>query len=59
VVEGVEVDVLAATMTKQFEAAVGDHLVGVHVRRRAGPTLDHVDDEVPAQFALQDLVAGC
>jgi hypothetical protein len=37
---------------------VGDDLVGVHVRGRSRAALDDVDDELVAEFAVQDVGAG-
>ena len=42
----------------QLEGAVGDHLVGVHVRRRAGAALEDVELELVVQLAVDDLLAG-
>ena len=42
----VNVGVVAARVVHQLEGAVGDHLVRVHVGRRPGAALDHVDHEV-------------
>ena len=53
----VQVLVFAALVTEQFEGAVGDHLVGVHVRRGAGAALDDVHDEFIVILAGDDLVA--
>jgi hypothetical protein len=39
-------------------AAVGDDLVGVHVRRRSRAALDHVDDELLAELAVHHIGAG-
>ncbi|OQC35673.1 MAG: hypothetical protein BWX64_02359 [Acidobacteria bacterium ADurb.Bin051] len=50
--------VLAAGVPEQLERPVGDHLVGVHVRRGARPALHHVDDEVAVPVAVDDLLAG-
>jgi len=38
--------------------AVGDDLVGVHVRGRARPSLKHVDGELVVVLAGDDLVGG-
>ena len=38
--------VVAALLVHQLERAIRDHFVRVHVRRRAGAALDHVDHEV-------------
>ena len=40
------------------EAAIGDDLVGVHVRRGAGPALDDVHNELVVQRPAPDLGAG-
>ena len=54
----VRVDALigAARLTEQFGRAVREHLVGVHVVRGAGAGLIHVDDELIAETAGEDLV---
>ena len=57
VVVRVAVLVLALRVAQQLERAVGDHLVGVHVGRGAGAALDHVDDELLVQLAVDDLLA--
>ncbi len=54
----VEMLVLASAVAKQFERAVRDDLVGVHVRRSAGATLDHVHGKVLMQLARDDFVAS-
>ena len=45
-------------MAEEFERPVGDHLVGVHVGRRAGAALHHVDDELLLEFAGAQFLAG-
>jgi hypothetical protein len=45
-------------MPHDFERAVGDDLVRVHVGRRAGPALDDVDHELVVQAAVADFGAG-
>ena len=57
VVVGRAVLVLAAAMAHDLERAVGDHLVGVHVRRGAGAALDHVHGEELVKLAVADLAA--
>jgi hypothetical protein len=37
---------------------IGDHLVGVHVRRRAGAALDHIHHELTVQVAGHDFITG-
>ncbi|MNY81819.1 hypothetical protein D3C86_2235890 [compost metagenome] len=54
----VQVLVLALLMAEQFERAVGDHLVGVHVGRGAGAALNHIDDELVVQLPGNQLLAG-
>ena len=50
VVVRMQVLVLALAMPEQLEAAIRDHLVGVHVGGGARATLDHVDDELVVQL---------
>ncbi len=58
VVVGVTVGVIALGEAHELEGAVGDDLVGVHVRRGSGPALDHVHHEVRVPLAVDDLSAG-
>jgi hypothetical protein len=58
VVVGVQPGVVALGVAKDFQGAVGDDLVGVHVRRRSGAALDDVHHELVAEFAGQDVLAG-
>ena len=46
----------AARAAEKLGRAVGEHLVGVHVVRRARAGLVHVDDELIAQLAGKDFV---
>ena len=48
----------AARFAQQFGGAVGQHLVRIHVVRRAGARLIHVDDELVAQASREDFVGG-
>ncbi|CAM5693841.1 hypothetical protein SAFG77S_03633 [Streptomyces afghaniensis] len=57
-VEWVDHVVAAAGVAEDLQGAVGDDLVGVHVRRGAGPALDGVDDELLVQPSGADLLAG-
>ena len=49
---------VAARLAEHLRGAVGQHLVGVHVVRGAGAGLIHVDDELIAERAGQNLVGG-
>ncbi len=53
-----QVAVVALGVAEQFEGPVGDHLVGVHVRRGPRATLDDVDHELVVQPSAPDLPAG-
>ena len=50
--------IAAARRSEVLVGEVGEHLVHVHVVRRAGAGLVHVDDEVVAMRATQDLIGG-
>ena len=50
--------VVAARRAEQLQAAVGDHLVGVHVGGGPRTALDHVHHEVAVMVAVDDLLAG-
>ena len=51
-------DVVSATvMTHELQCTVRDYLIRVHIRRRAGSALDHVDLEVAMMFSLSQLAA--
>jgi hypothetical protein len=50
--------VIAPLAARQLEGAVGDHLVRVHVRRRPGAPLDHVDEEVLVMTSRAELLRG-
>jgi hypothetical protein len=55
----VGVDELRAHLpAEDLGRAVGDDLVGVHVRARARPGLEHVDGEVLVELAVGDLLRG-
>ena len=45
-------------VSQDFQRTVGDDLIGVHVRRRPGTTLDNVHHEPLMQFPRNDFVAG-
>ena len=55
---GVQVLIFALLVAHKLQAAVGDHLVGVHVGGSAGTSLEHVHHEVSVQLAAQQFVAG-
>src|SRR4029453_9089780 len=50
--------VVAPRTAENFRGAVGDHLIRVHVVRRAGAGLIDVHDELIAERAAADFVAG-
>ena len=58
VVIGVDARVRATALTEDLGRAVGEHLVGVHVVRRAGAGLVDVDDELIAELPAENLVGG-
>ena len=58
VVVGVDGRLAAECAAGQLDGAVGDHLVGVHVRLRAAAGLPHDQREVVVEFAGDDLVGG-
>src|SRR5687768_9655779 len=49
-------DIFAAGASQQFGRAIGEHLVDVHVVRRAGACLVDVDNELIAKCAAENLV---
>ena len=57
-VEGVEKSVIPLRVSEEFERAVGDHLVDVHIGRGSGPSLKGVGDEFAGELARFDLFAG-
>jgi hypothetical protein len=58
VVIGVQTGVVALGVAQDFQGAVGNDLVGVHVRRRPGAALDHVHDELVGVEAVHHVRAG-
>ena len=52
---GMDDVVLAAFFAEYLERAIGHDLVGVHVRRRSGSALNHVDAEMLVVLSLPDL----
>ena len=57
VVGGAEL-VLALLVPHEFQGAVGDDLVGVHVHRGAGAALHHIYRELVPQFTGHNFLAG-
>ena len=49
--------IFPALVAHELESPVGNHLVGVHVGRRAGSALNHVDGELVEVLAVHDLAA--
>jgi hypothetical protein len=58
VVVGVQPGVVALGAAEDFQRAVGDDFVGVHVRGRPGAALDDVHHELVGESAGQDVLAG-
>ena len=58
VVWGAEL-VLALLVPHEFQGAIGDDLVGVHVHRGAGAALHHIYRELVPQFTGHNFLAGC
>ena len=58
VVVRIDVLVFALLVAELLEREIRDHLVGVHVGRRAGAALDEVGDELVAHLAGDQPVAG-
>ena len=50
--------VLTLLVPHQFQGAVGDHLVGIHVHGGAGAALHHVHGELVVELAVDNLPAG-
>ena len=50
--------VIAFFAAQNFDCAVSDNLIGVHVQAGAGAALDGVDDELVMELAVDDFVAG-
>ena len=49
--------VFAALVTHDFESAIGNYLIGIHVGGGAGAALNHVYREVIVMFAIENLAA--
>ena len=58
VVVGVQAGVIALGVAQDFQGAVGDDLVGVHVRGRPGAALDDVHDELLGEVSVHHIGAG-
>jgi hypothetical protein len=50
--------IVAPVVAENFQSAVGDHLVGVHIGRRSSPALDLIDHELVVQRTAADLHTG-
>jgi hypothetical protein len=53
-----KVVIISATPTHEFEAAIGDHLVHVHIARCPCSSLENIDWEMLAMLAGDDFVAN-
>ena len=58
VVVGIAILILTLLVPHDLECAVGNDLIGIHVHRRAGTALHHVDGEVLVELAIDDLAAS-
>ncbi len=58
VVVGVHRGPRAALPAEQLDGPVGDHLVGIHVGRGSAPSLEHIDDELPVERSVDDVLGG-
>ena len=47
-----------AITTKNFDGAVADHLVDVHIARRAGTGLKHIDRKLIIKLAVRNFLTG-
>ena len=54
----IAVAVLAFLVAHQLERAIGDDLVGVHVRRRARAALEDIELELIVKFPVDHFPAG-
>ncbi len=50
--------ILAFLVPHQLERPIGDDLVDVHVRRRAGAALEDVELELIVELSVDDFLAG-
>ena len=55
---GIDGRIVAARAAEKPEGHVGDHFIGIHVGRRAGTSLQHVDDEMAVTFTRDHRIAG-
>ncbi len=55
---GMQILILAFIITQDFQTAIGNHFVGVHIGGGAGTALKHVNGELVVQFAVQNFITG-
>ena len=55
---GLTAAVVAQRLAEELQGPIGEHLVDVHVRRRARPALQGIDDHVLVEPARDHLFAG-
>ncbi len=48
----------AALATEQFNGAIGDDLVGIHVGRSAGAGLENIQDKFAVPFSVRHFLGG-
>ena len=55
---GVQLCIVAARMAQNFQSAVGDHLIGIHIGGSACAALNDIDDKMPVPLPVADFLAG-
>jgi len=49
--------IVAFLMSQHLKRPVCDHLIGIHICRRTGPALNHINHKLVVIFAVLDLAA--
>ena len=55
---GIHYRIVSLLPAQDLNSPVGDHFVGVHIKRRAGAALDGVNNKILVKFPFDDLIAG-
>ena len=55
---GITVLIVSLFVSHYLESTVGYHLIGVHIDRRSGSSLHHIDGEVLVHLAVDDFLTG-